>query len=283
MKAITSYFKTAILLAGLTALVMVFSYIIGGRSAIYIGFILALVMNFVAYWFSDKMVLMGTGAKPLERAQAPQLFDDVEELAKKMSLPMPRLYLVDEVQPNAFATGRNPKNGVVAVTRGLVENLDRNEVRGVLAHELGHIKNYDILISTIAAVLAGALASVADMFFWFGLGGGNDEEDSGPVGMIGSILMIILAPFAAMLLQFAISRSREYEADVTAAQYTKAPEDLAHALVKIERIAHARPMHVNPAYASLFIQNPFNAKGIMELFSTHPTTEKRIARLMRMK
>lgn len=248
-----------------------------------IGFIISVVMNIGAYWFSDKMVLAGTGAKPITKSQAPELFEDVEELSHKMKLPMPKIFVVDEMQPNAFATGRNPAHGVVAVTRGLVENLSRAEIRGVLAHELGHIKNYDILTSTVAAVFAGAISSIADIFFWTSMFGGSDDDDGNPLSAIGGIVLLIVAPVAAMLIQFAISRTREYEADATAAHYTKAPEDLAHALVKIERIAHSRPMAVNPAYASLFIQNPFQAKGIMELFSTHPLTEKRIAHLMRMK
>lgn len=285
MRQVTSYLKTMILFAGLTGLIMAFSYLIGGRGALLMGLMIAVVMNFIAYWFSDKMVLAGTGAQPLSKDQAPHVYHDIEELAHKMNLPMPKIYLVNDMQPNAFATGRNPSNGVVAVTRGLVEHLDRNEVRGVLAHELGHIKNYDILIATIAAVFAGAISSIADIFMWgsiFG-GGNNDEEEGNPMNAIGGILMLFIAPIAAMLLQFAISRTREYEADATAAQYTGHPQDLANALVKIERIARNHPMAVNPAYASLFIQNPFHAQGIMELFSTHPATEKRIARLMRIK
>lgn len=271
-----------ILFAGLTALIMAVSYLLGGRQALLIGFVLAAVMNFVSYWFSDKLVLMGTGAQPLTKDQAPELFRDTEELVHRMGIPMPKLYMTEDPQPNAFATGRNPKNGVVCVTRGLVSNLSRNEIRGVIAHELGHIKNYDILISSVAAVMAGALSSLADMFFWFGMGR-NNEENNSPASAIGSVLLIILAPIAAMLLQFAISRSREYEADATAAHYTGHPQDLAQALIRIEQIATAHPMAVNPAYASLFIQNPFRTQGIMELFSTHPLTEKRVARLMRMK
>lgn len=282
MRQVISYFKTMILFAGLTGLVMALCYILGGRNALYFGFLFAVVLNFGAYWFSDKMVLAGTGAQQIDRTEAPQLYDDVNELRKKMNLPMPKLYIIDEIQPNAFATGRNPNHSVVAVTRGLMENLERDEMRGVLAHELGHIKNYDILISSVAAVFAGAISSIGDLFFWTGFMGGNNDDDDNPMGAFGGILMMIIAPIAAMLIQFAISRTREYEADATAAQYTKDPKALASALIKIERIATQRPMRVNPAYAGLFIQNPFQLKGVMELFSTHPLTEKRISHLMRL-
>lgn len=280
MKKLTSFFKTMILFAGLTALVMGVSYAVGGQQMMFTGLLLSAGMNFFAYWFSDKMVLMGAGAQPLDPAAAPELYDDTKELAAKMKIPMPKLYISPDPQPNAFATGRNPANGVVCVTEGLIRSLDRGEVRGVIAHELAHIKNYDILISSVAAVFAAALSNIGNFFFFFG--GNREGENNNPLSAIGGIIMLILAPIAAMLLQFAISRAREYEADATAAHYTGRPRDLAHALIKIEQIAHAAPMAVNPAYASLYIQNPLHGGGIMELFSTHPLTEKRVAKLMRM-
>ncbi|MFW5704085.1 MAG: zinc metalloprotease HtpX [Patescibacteria group bacterium] len=274
-----SFIKTSILLAGLTGLIIMISYLIGGSQAIIFGIGIALVMNVASYWFSDKIVLKMAGASPLSREQAPDIYQDVSSLAKKMEIPMPKLYMSQDQQPNAFATGRDPKHGVVCVTQGLVSTLNRDEVRGVLAHELAHIKNYDILTSTIAAVLAGAISSIAEIFFWFGLGGG-DGEDSGPLGLIGSIAMIILAPIAAMLIQFAISRTREYAADATAAKYTGEPQQLAQALIKIQQVASVRPMYKNAAISSLYIQNPGGMKGIKELFSTHPLTEKRVEKLM---
>ncbi|MCX7996458.1 MAG: zinc metalloprotease HtpX [Patescibacteria group bacterium] len=281
MRKATSFFKTMILFAGLTALIVGISYLIGGRGAMMSGLLIAVVMNFFAYWFSDKMVLMGTGAQPLDPNSAPELYNDTKDLAHKMGIPMPKLYITADTQPNAFATGRNPKNGVVCVTEGLVRALDRNEVRGVIAHELAHIKNYDILISSVAAVFAAAISNIGNFFFIFG--GGSQQENRSPLAAIGEIAMLVLAPVAAMLIQFAISRTREYEADATAAEYTGRPQDLARALLKIEQVARATPMDVNPAYASLFIQNPFSGEGMMELFSTHPLTEKRVAKLMRMK
>lgn len=277
-----SYIKTTILLAGLTGLILAISYALGGSNALVIGFIIALVMNLGSYWFSDKIVLSMAGAKELSRENAPELFEDTAALAKKMKLPMPKLYMSPDVQPNAFATGRDPKHGVVCVTQGLVQGLSREEVRGVIAHELAHIKNYDILISSIAAVLAGAISSVGEIFFWTGLAGGNNDEDRGPLGAIATLVMIIIAPIAAMLIQFAISRTREYAADATAAQYTGNPKALAHALIKIQQIATAYPMQHSAAISSLYIQNPGGLQGIQELFSTHPLTEKRVEKLMNM-
>jgi heat shock protein HtpX len=278
-----SYFKTTILLAGLTGLILAISYALGGSNALIIGFVIALVMNLGSYWFSDKIVLKMAGAKELSRSNAPELFEDTAALAKKMKLPMPKLYMSPDVQPNAFATGRDPKHGVVCVTQGLVQGLSREEVRGVIAHELAHIKNYDILISSIAAVLAGAISSVGEIFFWTGLAGGNNDEDRGPLGAVATLVMIIIAPIAAMLIQFAISRTREYAADATAAEYTGNPKALAHALIKIQQIATTYPMQHSAAISSLYIQNPGGLQGIQELFSTHPLTEKRVEKLMNMK
>lgn len=277
-----SYIKTTILLAGLTGLILAISYALGGSNALIIGFIVAFVMNVGSYWFSDKIVLSMAGANELSREDAPDLFEDTAALARKMKLPMPKLYMSPDLQPNAFATGRDPKHGVVCVTQGLVQGLSREEVRGVIAHELAHIKNYDILISSIAAVLAGAISSVGDIFFWTGLAGSGDDKERGPLGAIATLVMIIIAPIAAMLIQFAISRTREYAADATAAEYTGNPKALAHALIKIQQIATAYPMQRNAAISSLYIQNPGGLQGIQELFSTHPLTEKRVEKLMNM-
>lgn len=284
MNTIMSYFKTTILLAGMTSLIIGVSYMIGGSSAVFIGLGIALVMNGVSYWFSDRIVLSMAGAKPLDKDQAPEIYEDTRLLAKKMNIPMPKLYISQDMQPNAFATGRDPKHGVVCVTQGLLQTLSPDEVRGVIAHELAHIKNYDILTSSIAAVMAGAISSIAEMFFWFGMlgGGGNDEESNNPLSAVGRILMLILAPIAAMLIQFAISRTREYAADATAAQYTGEPRALANALVTIQRVAQVAPMHHSPAISSLYIQNPGGLSGIQELFSTHPLTEKRVEKLLHM-
>lgn len=280
MRKVNEYLKTTILLAGLTALIMSMSYMLGGTSALLIGFGIALVMNAGAYWFSDRMVLAMAGAQELPKDQYIDLHDDIKRLSHKMKIPVPKLYMSADMQPNAFATGRDPKHGVVCVTRGLIEGLDQDEIRGVLAHELAHIKNYDILTSTIAAVLAGAISSVAEMMFWFG-GANRDEDNANPLSMVGSIMMLILAPVAAMLLQFAISRTREYAADAMAAEYTKDPKALARALIKIQHIAENHPMQHNPAISSLYIQNPGGLQGIQELFSTHPLTQKRVERLMK--
>jgi heat shock protein HtpX len=279
MTKVVSFFKTTILLAGLTGLILIISYLIGGTSALLIGLGIALVMNIGSYWFSDKIVLSMAHAKPLERSDAPDVYQDVAHLAKKMDIPMPKLYVSEEAQPNAFATGRDPKHGVVCVTRGLMQHLERSEMRGVLAHELAHIKNYDILTSSIAAVMAGGISGFAELFFWFGMG--SSEDSPNPFGIIGSLAMVILAPIAAMLIQFAISRTREYAADATAAEYTGEPRSLANALVRIQEIAEAAPMRSNPAMSSLYIQNPGGFDGIQELFSTHPLTRKRVERLIR--
>lgn len=253
------------------------AYAMGGTSMLLMALLFSVVINAGAYWFSDKMVLAGTGAQEISKSDDPQLFADTKELADKMGLPMPKLYVMNDPQPNAFATGRNPNNGVVCVSTGLQQLLDRGEVRGVLAHELAHIKNYDILTSSIAAVVAGAVSNIANIFVFFA-----PSSEDGPNPLV-SLAMLILSPIIAMIIQFAISRTREYEADATAAEYTGAPQDLASALQKIEAYVHQRPMHnVNPAYNSLFIQNPISGQNFAELFSTHPATEKRVKKLMNM-
>jgi len=273
MRTILNLFKTGVLFAFLTALLLAIGYYFGGTQALLPFFIISLVMNFMGYWFSASIALKMARARPLDSNEEREIHEDVRELSARMDIPMPSLYISEEAQPNAFATGRNPKHAAVCVTRGLVKLLDRSEIRGVLAHELAHVKNRDILTGTIAAVMAGSISSLAQLGFFFG---GHDEEGRGG----GNILMIILAPIAAMLIQLAISRSREYAADESAAFATKEPMGLASALQKIESYARQLPAPaVNPAIASLYISNPFKGRGIVELFSTHPATEKRVERL----
>jgi heat shock protein HtpX len=270
--------KTALLLAALTALVLWIGHALAGQAGLAIALVLTGVMNFGAYWFSDRIVLRLHGAREVSPTEAPELYGLVRDLATKASLPMPKLYVMAEDAPNAFATGRGPKHAAVAVTEGLLRRLDRDELSGVLAHELGHVKNRDTLIMTVSAAFAGALGAIANMAMWSALlGGSDDEEDS---GVAGGLLGIVVAPIAASLIQLAISRSREYLADEEAARLTGDPLALARALRKIESWSARVPMHAGaPATAHLFIINPFSAGGIAGLFSTHPTTEDRIRRL----
>jgi heat shock protein HtpX len=273
-----NYLRTAILLAGLTALFMGVGYLIGGQSGMVIAFLIAAGMNLFSYWNSDKMVLSMTGAHEVDARSAPDLYAMVHDLAGKASLPMPRVYIMDNPQPNAFATGRNPENAAVAVTTGLLDNLSREEVAGVIAHELAHIANRDTLIMTITATIAGAISMLAQFGMFFG---GNRENNG--FGIVGTLLMVILAPIAAMLVQMAISRTREYAADRLGAQIVGRPEPLASALSNLERAAHAIPNDVaerNPATAHLFIVNPLSGARMDNLFATHPATENRIAALM---
>ena len=274
-----NYVRTAILLAGLTALFMGIGYLIGGQSGMVIAFLIAAGMNLFSYWNSDKMVLSMTGAHEVDARGAPDLYAMVRDLAGNAGLPMPRVYIMDNPQPNAFATGRNPENAAVAVTTGLLDNLSREEVAGVVAHELAHIRNRDTLIMTITATIAGAISMLAQFGMFFG---GNRENNSG-LGIVGTLLMVILAPIAAMLVQMAISRTREYSADRLGAQIAGHPDWLASALSKLERAAHAVPNDVaerNPATAHLFIVNPLSGARMDNLFATHPATENRIAALM---
>jgi heat shock protein HtpX len=270
--------KTLILLAALTALFLWLGQLIGGQQGMMIALVLALVMNFGSYWFSDKIVLSMYGAQPVSESDAPQLFAIVRDLTQKASLPMPRVYIIPEEAPNAFATGRDPEHAAVAVTQGLLRLMSRDEIAGVLAHELGHVKHRDTLIMTVAATLAGALSHLATMALWFGGGRRSDDGEGGNplAGLIG----ILVAPFAAMLIQMAISRGREFLADEASAQTTGNPMALAGALKKLEAYkAEAPMMHGTPATAHLFIVNPFTAGGLASLFSTHPSTAQRIARL----
>jgi heat shock protein HtpX len=274
-----NYFRTALLLAGLTALFMGVGYLIGGAAGAFIALLVAGGMNLFAYWNSDKMVLSMHGAQAVDAASAPDLHAMVAELARRAGLPMPRVYLMDNPQPNAFATGRNPDNAAVAVTTGLLRALDRNEVAGVIAHELAHIRNRDTLIMTVTATIAGAVSMLGNFAMFTGMGGNRDNNG---VGLIGTLAMVILAPLAAMLVQMAISRTREYSADEIGAQISGEPLTLASALAKISDMAHAipnEPAEASPATAHMFIVNPLSGARMDNLFSTHPATENRIAAL----
>jgi heat shock protein HtpX len=274
-----NYLRTAILLAGLTGLFMGVGYLIGGGGGAVIALLFAGGMNLFAYWNSDRMVLSMYGAHEVEAASAPDLHRMVADLAHNAGLPMPRVYVMDNPQPNAFATGRNPQNAAVAVTTGLLQSLDRDEIAGVIAHELAHIANRDTLIMTITATIAGAISMLANFAMFFG--GGHSRENNG-FGVIGTLAMVILAPLAAMLVQMAISRTREYAADDLGARISGQPLALASALAKIAQLAHAIPNDAaehNPATAHLFIVNPLSGARMDNLFSTHPAPENRIAAL----
>ncbi|MFZ5586395.1 MAG: zinc metalloprotease HtpX [Thermodesulfobacteriota bacterium] len=280
--------KTVLLLGLLTGLLVAIGGAIGGRNGMLIALILAAAMNFFSYWYSDKIVLAMYRAQPVDPARSPQLHAMVAELAQAAGLPMPRVYVIPEDAPNAFATGRDPEHAVVAVTEGILRILSPRELRGVLAHELAHVKDRDILISSVAATLAGAVMFLADMARWSAfLGGGRgDDDDSGGggvLGVAGVILMSILAPLAAMLVQMAVSRSREYLADHEGALMARDPEALAAALAKLERANQAEPMpDATPQTAHMFIVNPLSGGALMNLFSTHPPMAERIARLRAM-
>lgn len=273
--------KTFLLMTGLTVLFVVLGGAIAGDQGLYIAFFLAVILNFMAYWFSDKMTLSMTRSRPLSQSDAPELYEMVQRLSKDANLPMPRLYIMPTEQPNAFATGRNPQNAVISVTQGLRNLLTDEEIEGVLAHELAHIKNRDILISSIAAVLAGALTMVARMGMWQNmLGRGRRREGGGAATAILQLVAIILAPIAALLIRMAISRSMEYHADATAANITGRPEHLASALLRLQSGARQRPYPVNEAASHMFIINPLSGKAsIANLFSTHPPIEDRVRRL----
>ena len=273
--------RTAMLLALMTALFMGVGYLIGGTGGAVIALLIAAATNLFAYWNSDRMVLSIYGAHEVDRHGAPDLVNLVAELAGRAGLPMPRVFLMDEPQPNAFATGRNPQNAAVAVTTGLVQSLSREELAGVIAHELAHIKNHDTLLMTITATIAGAISMLGQFGMFFG---GHRDNNNGP-GLIGSIAMMILAPFGAMLVQMAISRTREYAADDLGARIVGQPMWLASALVKIADAAHEVPnaeAERNPATAHMFIINPLSGHGVDNLFTTHPSTENRVAALQRL-
>ena len=276
-----NYFRTTLLMAAMTGLFLAVGYFIGGQSGMMMAFLAALAMNGIAYWNSDKLVLRMHGAQQVDEQSAPQLHNIVRQLANRAGLPMPRVFLMQNDQPNAFATGRNPANAAVAVTTGLLKRLDENEVAGVLAHELAHVRNRDTLTMTVTATLAGAIGMLAQFGMLFR---GGDNRNN-PLGIVGVQLAMIVAPVAAMLVQFAISRSREYEADRVGAEICGQPQWLAAALAKIHDTA-ARidndTAEANPATAHMFIINPLHAHAVDGLFSTHPSTENRIRRLQAM-
>jgi len=279
-----SMLKTTVLLVALTGLIMLIGQVLGGRGGLEIAFIIAIATNFFSYWFSDKMVLRAYGAQPLDPSNAPELFSIVNELAQASGIPTPRLYLIDSDTPNAFATGRNPRHAAVAVTRGIIRICNRDELKGVLGHELSHVLNRDILVSTIAATLAGVVMMLGSWARWaamFGGLGGRDDDERG--GILGMLAMAILAPLAAMLIQMAISRTREYQADASGAKLTHNPYNLANALRKLEAANERMPMiDATPATAHLFIVNPLAGGLFARLFSTHPPIEERIRRLEHM-
>jgi heat shock protein HtpX len=279
----SNVFKTAILLALLTAMLVLLGGAVGGRQGMLVAFFIALVMNFVSYWWSDKIVLRMYGAQEISEAQAPGLYAMVHRLASKAGIPMPRVYLIPSDQPNAFATGRNPEHAVVAVTEGIMRILDDDELEGVLAHEISHVTNRDVLIGTIAATLAGAITYLAHMAqFAAFFGGGRRDDDDAPSPIV-MILMAVVAPLAAMLVQLAVSRSREFGADASGARLAGRTWGLSKALEKLDMAAQQVPMQANPATAHMFIVNPLTGASFSRLFSTHPPTEERIARLRAMR
>jgi heat shock protein HtpX len=269
-----------LLMAAMSALFMVAGQALGGQNGMVMALVMALGMNFFAYWFSDKMALKMSRARQVSSAEAPELHSMIEHLAARAGLPKPRVYIMPGDTPNAFATGRNPEHAAVAVTEGLLRLLNRDELEGVLAHELAHIKNRDILISSIAAVMAGAISYLATMAQWAMIfGGGRSDDEEGGGSLIGSLAMMIIAPMAAMLIQMAISRSREYLADATGAEICGNPQGLASALKRLEECNRQLPMQVNPATAQMYIVNPLNGQTISKLFSTHPPIQERVKRL----
>lgn len=276
--------KAWLLMGALTILLVLMGSAFGGRSGAMTFFLIAMAMNFFGYFYSDKIAIKMTRSYPVSESEAPDLYAIVGRLSQRAGIPMPRLFVTPSDQPNAFATGRNPEHAAVAVTEGIMRILNRSEVEGVLAHELAHIKNRDVLVGTIAAALAGAITMMANVFQWaaiFGMGRGDDDEGGG--GLIGGLAMAFIAPIAAMIIQLAISRSREYLADATGAQIAGSPEGLSNALLKLESAAHRIPMQVNPATSHLFIVNPLSGASLMKLFSTHPPIEERVARLRGMR
>ena len=274
--------KTALLLGLLSGLLLVGGQAIAGRQGLYMGLVMAILMNGVSYFFSDKIALAMYAAQPVNETENPEVYRRVgplvRNLTQRMGLPMPKLWLIPEESPNAFATGRDPKHASVAFTAGLLRLMDDRELEGVTAQELSHVLHRDILISSVAATIAAAITMLARMAFWFG--GARSDDDEHPGGAWGALLMLILGPIAAMLIQMAISRTREYAADAGAAKYTGTPHGLISALTKLESWSKRIPMDASPATAHMFIIKPFTGQGMMRLFSTHPSTEDRIARLL---
>jgi heat shock protein HtpX len=271
--------RTWVIISALTALFVGLGYVFGGSSGLILFAGIAIVFNFVMFWFSDRLALKTSRARPLEQSEAPELYLDVREIAERAGVPMPRLFLIPSEQPNAFATGRSPKKAAVAVTEGLLRYLPREQVKAVLAHEMAHVANRDILVTTIAAMIGAAIAAIANILQFSMFFGGGDDEDNNPLGIIGVLVAVIVAPLAATILQLAVSRQREYLADATAAQYLGEGRPLAEALQTLQRGVQAVPMNVNPATEPLYIANPLSGRGVSALFSTHPPMEERIRRL----
>jgi heat shock protein HtpX len=269
--------RTTILMATLGGLLVAIGAAIGGPSTALLFLFVALAINFFSYFFSDKMALAMSRAKPIDESEAPRLYQIVRELTTRADLPMPRLYMIPQDQPNAFATGRNPKHAAVAVTRGITKLLSEDELRGVLAHELTHVRNRDILIQSVASAIGAAITYLAYMFMWFG------DDDNSPLGLVAGLAMVLLAPIAASIIQLSISRQREYAADAGGAEICGNPESLASALLRLEQGAQAMPMQVNQAAEPLYIVRPFKGGGIAGLFSTHPPIEERVRRLRQMR
>jgi len=271
--------RTWLIISALTALFVGLGYFFGGSAGLLLFAGIAIIFNFVMFWFSDRLALKSSRARPLEQSEEPELYLDVQEIAERAGVPMPRLFLIPSEQPNAFATGRSPKKAAVAVTEGLLRYLPREQVKAVLAHELAHVANRDILVTTIAAMIGAAIAAIANILQFSMFFGGGDDEDNNPLGIIGVLVAVIVAPMAAMILQLAVSRQREYLADATAAQYMGEGRPLAEALQTLQRGVQAVPMNVNPATEPLYIANPLSGRGMAALFSTHPPMEERIRRL----
>lgn len=274
-------FKTMVLMVTLSLMLVGIGAILGGKSGMTIALVIAFGMNFISYWFSDKIVLKMYGAREVSEAQAPELYSMTRELSYAAGLPMPKVYLMEQDQPNAFATGRNPEHGAIAVTTGIMRILSKEELKGVLAHELAHIKHRDILVATVAATIAGAISYLAQMAQWTMFFGGRDNERDGG-SPLAAIVMMIVGPIAALLIQMAISRSREYGADAGGAQIAGNPQYLASALRKLDAFSRKIPMDATPATAHLFIVSPLSGGGFLKLFSTHPPMEERITRLEQM-
>ena len=279
MSGLGNQLKTVMLMGLLTAFVILAGGALGGKSGLIIALGMALVMNGASYWYSDKIVIKMTGSKPLNRQDNPKLYEMVESLAYNAGIPTPKIYLTPSSQPNAFATGRNPAHGVIAVTQGLLQLLTAEELKGVIAHELAHIKNRDILVGTVAAVMAGIITTLANLAQWALIFGGLSGDDNGEGSALAALPLIILGPLAALLVQMAISRSREYLADSTGAAISGNSEGLAQALLKLEQGSRLRPMQVNPAASHMFIVNPLSGRRLISLFSTHPPIAERVKRL----
>ncbi len=275
--------KTMVLMVTLTLMLVAFGGLIGGRSGMTFALIMAFGMNFITYWFSDKIVLRMYRAQEVTESQAPDLYSLVRRLAQRAELPMPRVYIIEEDQPNAFATGRNPSHSAVAVTTGIMRILSREELEGVIGHELAHVKHRDILVSTVAAAIAGSISYLAQMAQWAMIFGGRSDEEGEGTNPVAAIVMMIVGPIAAMLVQMAISRSREYGADEGGAKIAGNPMYLANALQKLDMASRQIPMDANPATSHMFIVNPLSGGVLMKLFSTHPPIEERIARLKAMR